>query len=290
MHWIGKWCGMSLVAATAVLSPLQSCKAFADPDLIGGTPADPDEWPASVYASMSGASCSSTLIGEKVLLIAAHCVTNGGNASFTVGPNRYTARCTHGPDYVRDSTADWALCLVERAVDQIPFENLNTDPSVCVVGAKLMLTGYGCVRAGGGGGNDGVYRIGEAAIQSCPTNATNDIVTRGGAALCYGDSGGPAFLVTGQTRKLVSVNSRGDIRTTSYLSSVSTPKAKAFIADWKRVNGVKICGVDGDAVRCRGANEPDPDPASCGNELEDALHKQGQAGAALDELSACLSR
>lgn len=260
-----------------------SAPAFAqDQNLIGGTPADPKDWPASVYASMNNASCSATVVGEKVLLIAAHCVSNGGKASFSIGPNRYTSTCTHSPDYRRDDTADWALCVVDRPVTGIKYEVLATEAAVCQAGQKLMLTGYGCTRPGGGGGNDGVYRIGEATINRCP-DRDNDIVTKGSAALCYGDSGGPAFKVESDgKRKLVSVNSRGDIRTTSYLSAIFTDKAKAFIADWSSRNQLKICGVHADAKDCRDAVQPDPEPS------DDCLKELGIADKAFDELKACM--
>jgi hypothetical protein len=261
------------------------------PTLIGGRPADPTEWPASVYASMGNSRCTATVVGKRVIFIAAHCVANNGQASFTVGPNAYAARCTHSADYRNNATADYALCLVSRDVTGIQFENVSQDLSILDVGDQITLTGYGCVRAGGGGGNDGIYRIGNASIQRLPQGNSNDIVTSGGAALCFGDSGGPAFkyLDGARTKRvLISINSRGDIRTTSYLSSVATTQAKRFINAYIAANrGVEICGVTPGAQGCRPLGEA-PDPTNCASELMDATAKKELFDVAYQKVVTCV--
>lgn len=242
------------------------------PTLIGGQPANPADWPATFYSSQGNSRCTATLIGIRTLQIAAHCVGNGRTASFKTQNNvQYTSTCKHAPGYNGNSTADWALCLVNQDVQGVPAEVLNQDPSYVKVGDKVLLTGFGCTNPGGGGGNDGTYRIGEATVQKVPSGSNNDIVTKGGAALCFGDSGGPAFKVEGQARKVISVNSRGDIRIMSYLSSVSTDEAKRFYASWSQENVQKICGVHQDAPGCRGQDpgpQPPPLPPQCRVELD----------------------
>lgn len=241
-------------------------------DLIGGKPADPKEFPATVYSAQGNSRCTATIVGERVLLIAAHCVGNGRSAVFKASGVEYRSTCTHGPDYARNSTADWALCLIDQSVVNVPFEHVNQEADRLKVGDKLLLTGFGCTSPGGGGGNDGTYRIGESTIRELPDGRSdNDIVTSGGAALCFGDSGGPAFKVDGTQRWQVSVNSRGDIRTTSYLSALHTPQAKKFISSWSDAKKVKICGVHADATGCRGqapGPKPMPLPASCKVDLD----------------------
>lgn len=254
-----------------VLACVVTLSAYGEDNLIGGKPADPKQFPASVYSSQGNSRCSATVVGSRVLMIAAHCVSNGGTARFSVLSNSYSARCSHHPDYRNNSTADWSLCKVDKEVLGIEFENLLLDRSKLSVGGELLLTGYGCVRPGGGGGNDGVYRIGEAKITKMPSGSNHDTVTRGGAALCYGDSGGPAFLVDGDERWVVGVNSRGDISTTSYLSSVYVDRAVSWFRSWSSGQSVKICGLDVDALGCRGVVPPEPsDPPSptCDVELE----------------------
>ena len=248
------------------------------PTLIKGREADMKDWPASVYAQMGNSRCTATVVGERSLLIAAHCVRDGGTAKFKTAGVEYSSTCTHSPlyshaawDRVRtkielgqvsdfsdlvNATADWALCLITKPVANIEFETLNADADLLKTGDELLLTGYGCIQPGGSGGNDGKYRIGEALITGLPSGSDNDIVTFGGqpgAALCYGDSGGPAFYIDKISKKrvVVSVNSRGNIRDTSYLSSVSTSQFKSFLNTWSTKNNQKICGYHKDAKGCR---------------------------------------
>lgn len=240
--------------------------AGPQPVLIGGRVADPKDWPASMYADMGGARCTATVVGEKVLFIAAHCVASGGTASFRVGTENYTSKCTHSKDYAGNATADYALCEIDRPVTAIPFENVNQNDELVKIGAEVLLTGFGCTQPGGGGGNDGKYRIGEARVTQVPSGTNNDIVTFG-SALCYGDSGGPAFMYLDAQktkRTQLSINSRGNIKDTSYLSSVSTTAGKRFIKAWSELTSLKICGVHADAKGCRGAGvNPIPEPTKC---------------------------
>lgn len=230
------------------------------PVLIGGTPADPKDYPATVYSSQGSSRCTATIVGKRVLLIAAHCVGNGKSAVFKAGGKDYSSTCNHHPEYRGNSTADWALCKVNQDIVNVQFESVNTDANAYKVGDKLLLTGFGCTQPGGGGGNDGIYRIGESEITKLPSGTNYDIVTSGGAALCFGDSGGPAFLVTGNSRKQVSVNSRGDIRRVSYLVATATSSFQGFAGKWLVDNNLQMCGMSDQAEGCRGGTDPGPSP------------------------------
>lgn len=226
-----------------------------EPALIGGKPAESAQWQASVYARSGNASCSATLVGDRVLFMAAHCMADGGKVTFSAHANQYSATCAHHPEYRTNQTADWALCLVDRPVTGVEFENLGVTYPL-QLNQDLLLSGYGCVKKGGGGGNDGIFRIGIAQIRGLPGGKSYDIVTRGGAALCFGDSGGSAYSLSEDgRRRIVGVNSRGDISTMSYLPSVAQKTFSDWAIQWSASsNNVKLCGLHSDALSCRGAS------------------------------------
>ena len=127
--------------------------------------------------------------------------------------------------------------------------------AACISRCSRGVSSCAVTNAGGSGGIDGTYRIGESKIIRMPSGTSNDIITQGGAALCFGDSGGPAFHINANgERVVVSTNSRGDIRTTSYLSSTHTSYAKRFFQSWYEKTGFKICGYHADATGCRGGS------------------------------------
>ncbi len=227
----------------------------AKPTLIGARAAKPSNFPANFYSLSADGSCTSTMVASEVLFTAAHCVGNGKDVVINSNGRSYTGKCTHAAEYSSNSTADYALCKMSQAVPLPFYEKVNLDKTLIKVGQELLLTGFGCTQRGGGGGNDGVYRIGEAKVQVVPAGQNNDIVTLGSVALCFGDSGGPAYLLLDGTkdgsRLQVSINSRGNIFDTSYLSSLSTGTAINFIKSWALNNGVGICGVHADAANCR---------------------------------------
>lgn len=258
------------------LSQEPETKEDGTPVLIGGRAADPKDWPASMYASMGGASCTATIVGERALLIAAHCVSSGGKAQFKAAGESYSAVCLHSRDYQGNQTADYAACEIDRPVTGVPFELVNTEPAFVKVGEEILMTGFGCTISGGGGGNDGVYRIGESIIAKLPQGNDNDLVTKGPAVLCFGDSGGPAFKIVGNKRYQLSINSRVHFQSkSSYLSYLASQQGTRFLKAWTEKTGHKICGMHADAVGCRGQGEgpgPTPPPTNC-KEAYDKLGK-----------------
>lgn len=233
-------------------------------ELRGGRVADPKEWQASFYTRSAGGSCTASIVGDRVLLTAAHCVANGAAVTLRKAGVTYRAMCEHAPGYGSGgryaATADYALCAVDRTIPGVPAEKVNTNAGALAVSREVLLTGFGCTTDQGTGGDDGVYRIGEAKVTSLPSGENNDITVAGRAGLCFGDSGGPAFLVgPGAARVQISVNSRvenrsptgTDLGPSSFLSSLTSRAGATFLRDWSKRNGLRICGLDPQAATCR---------------------------------------
>jgi len=227
--------------------------------LRGARLADPKDWPASFYSIHPGGPCTSTLVGPRALITAAHCAPNRAPVAIKLGDSVYRGTCVQSDAYLSggDESADWAMCLMSTDVPETLYETINTDAARLRVGTQILLTGFGCTQSSGTP-SDRNYRIGEANIDSLPTRASNYLTTTGRVALCFGDSGGPAFLILDSTKRVqVSVNSEaqilpdGSLGQTSSLSSLSTDEAVAFAKGWSSANHANVCGITPNMSNCR---------------------------------------
>lgn len=242
-------------------------------NLIGGREVRPGEYPEVIRIRSGRSACSAALVGPRVVLTAAHCTKPDGEVvplsenllyEFQVGQLVYKARCKIAPDYRRQTgDQDMALCKTDREVS-VKYASLSKE------GPKLReivtLIGYGCTQEGGGGGNDGILRVGEAPVIKESDLEWYSFHTKGDSALCFGDSGGPSFKLVRDPKAehhyIYGVNSRGDIKELSLLTAVYHPKSLKFARDFERSQGVEICGL---SLDCDGGGE---EPRDCDHELE----------------------
>lgn len=235
--------------------------------------ADTRDWPATFRTASAAeagqVACTATLIAARTLLIAAHCVVDGGRVTLErrEGPSRGTStgRCMHAPAAAPPQMSeDWALCLMDEDVPARRYERISLDPALLSPAREIRLAGFGCTEHGQT--PDGKFRIGLALLAQLPGAlsppldgerswaATAPDGAGASSFTCLGDSGGAAFVeMSGNRRFAVAVNSaRPRSRPgVSLLSALSVRPAQDFILRWAQDHGQHLCGVHSNARNCR---------------------------------------
>ena len=224
-----------------------------DPQVIGGVPAIAADWPATLIFRSGTGGCTATVVGDGVALTAAHCMPDGDSGRLMVNGRSVNVTCNHHPEYALNPTADYALCDADGNIvrNNVAFERVATSIAYPQVGDDVTLLGYGCRMEGGVDQAFGVLFTGLSQVVLKPGANSLDTVTEGGAAVCFGDSGGAAFVVNGDYREIIALNRAGNIATRSYLASTYVSLFIDWAVDWSRQHQKLICGIHLDARNCR---------------------------------------
>ena len=231
--------------------------------VIEGQPAQPKNWPATFVFRSGGVLCTSTMIGDRVMMTAGHCVANGAKGRFVLQSGQETTvTCTHHPSYdaeqrppqEKNLTKDFSLCVIDVPLAGFPFERVSTSIDDVRKDVTIRLLGFGCTERMGVDQNFGVLFTGTTTIVRPPANSDDiHVITQGNAALCSGDSGGGAYTEPDANgrRLLIGVNSRSNLSDSSWISSTATNTFIDWALEWSKDKNVQICGLHDTAKGCR---------------------------------------
>ena len=229
------------------------------PTLINGKGVDRSEWKEVVR--IGGRSCTGTIVGKNCAITAAHCGGNNSRSYLEIHDvGRIDYRVIHMPQYRGQSNFDLAVLVFDSETDIKPAR-VGTDYQFAQ-GADVDILGYGCTRPGGSGGNDGILRFGESKVAGF---TGTDVITQwrpGGAALCFGDSGGPMMAdksdeSSSDVNTLIAVNSKGNIRDTNYNMRLDLESVRDFLRSTADRYDLEMWGVNYEPDP---GTDPDPDP------------------------------
>ncbi|MEQ8739356.1 MAG: trypsin-like serine protease [Hoeflea sp.] len=259
------------------MSPIPD-NAGVRPLIIGGEQAKHQDWPSSLHFTAGGKNCTSTIIGDKALLSAAHCLSGTNRARVVVANTLIEVVCKLHPGYrtqancntaslpqdIVGCTADVAMCrpVGEAAFPRSAgkFESIKMNGARIQLADKIVLLGFGCTIAGGPISSD--LQFGNATVVqvSSPGASSVDrykaleeyVKAMGPGISCDGDSGGAVFTDKAGGRTILGLVSRGNLTSSTFIVDLRDDHILDWIRRWETDEKVAICGLNASANNCMG--------------------------------------
>jgi hypothetical protein len=208
-HWISSGPVLSTSLVTLALVSASTHAWAGEPDEVAAEPQTPlvfqgelvsaCGWPTTVAVTSGGGLCTGTLVHPRVVIYAAHCGGGSKTIRFSEsafgGGNAIGASCQTNPGYDQTQGTDWAYCVLDQAVDQLPIAPVlfGCELDMLIPQTQIAVVGFGKNTPNGG---DGTKRWGLTTLEA--VNLPGNTTAIGGGdepSICPGDSGGPAFIL-----------------------------------------------------------------------------------------------
>ncbi len=192
--------------------------------VVNGTDAQTCEFPAaaSILRWDGSHACTVVVVHPRVVLLAAHCLYTGELETVVFGEDASVPAamvevegCEGHPGFMDAgglNQFDLAYCTLAADAPGVPIVPplMGCEADQLVAGATVTLPGYGMNDEAGASGH-GIKRWTTNTVESVDV-VNNDLYLLGtdGSSVCYGDSGGPAYLqLRDGTWRVVGITSEG---------------------------------------------------------------------------------
>lgn len=224
--------------------------------------------PSVVYVYLGGGSCTGTLISPTIVLTAKHCTEGVATKSIEVmfGNNAYESgewinaiHYEENPDGYPGGPGDLALITLASPgpATPVPVNTINPDS---LIGTQIHIVGFGVTNESGA--DSGEKRDGWTSLLYVEPGLIYASVNP--SSTCYGDSGGPNFIMLDGKEYVLGATSFGTDECgygldASARTDDSIDWIKKYIMAHESIAIATAGSCDKDGNCVKGCGEPDPD-------------------------------